>query len=783
MQKLLLITIALLWFQGVTAQTTGSLRGRVINENKEPIPFATVLLKSSNYGTATDERGNFRIAAPAGKYKLSVSGIGFSPVVQPIVISEGAMLDLGTIELLASEEELNEVTIHAIRNGYKVDNPSPSLRLNEPLVQVPQNIQVVTAEALADQQVIFVTDGLTRNVSGATQFTQWGNLYAQINMRGSRASAFRNGMNVTSNFGPLTEEMSFVSEIEFVKGPAGFMMSYGEPSGIYNVVTKKPTGQSGGNVGITLGSFDLYRGTLDIEGKLDKKGKLLYRFNAMGQTQNSFQKFRYQDRFSIAPVISYQLDDKTKLSLEYIHQHVTMSNMGDGNVFTTKGYAAYDQSFTVSEPGLDPTTIEDRNITANLQHQINSNWKFTAQLSYFNYSQEGNSLWIRSIDNEDNMLRYASIWDAQSNSTFGQAYLNGKVQTGAISHTILAGLDLGTKEYYADFYSQINLDTPESLFQGASPVYGRPANGLPVFDRSKTLHNRANNTYLNQTFSGVYLQDELGFLKNDLRLTLAGRYTYVYQVTYGSPLEDTKLSPRLGLSYSLDKNTSIYGLYDQSFVPQSGIIEGGESPKPITGNNMELGLKRDFFEGKWSTSLSAYRILKNNQLVSDPDDATGIFSLELGQTRTQGIEFDARGKILPGLVVTANYAYTDSEITEDINPDNIGNGVPGFATHVANTWISYSLTSGALKGLGISMGFMYQGDRHTWRYEVNPEYQLPDYFKLDGGLSWKKNQLELRANVFNILDEYLYMGASYSGFVLYQAEAPRNSRFSVAYSF
>ncbi|KAF5279852.1 hypothetical protein FQR65_LT15214 [Abscondita terminalis] len=68
-------------------------------------------------------------------------------------------------------------------------------------------------------------------------------------MRGSQIQAFRNGMNVVSSFwSPLSEDMSTVERIEFVKGPAGFMMSSGDPAGIYNVVTKKPTAENKGEV-------------------------------------------------------------------------------------------------------------------------------------------------------------------------------------------------------------------------------------------------------------------------------------------------------------------------------------------------------------------------------------------------------------------------------------------------------------------------------------------------------------------------------------------------------
>ena len=117
-------------------------------------------------------------------------------------------------------------------------------------------------------------EGVTRNVSGATKIEHWDN-YARITMRGSNVGAFRNGMNVSTAWGPFTEDMSMVERIEFVKGPAGFMLANGDPSGFYNVVTKKPSGRNKGEVGISLGSFDLYRATADLDGKLIQRWKII----------------------------------------------------------------------------------------------------------------------------------------------------------------------------------------------------------------------------------------------------------------------------------------------------------------------------------------------------------------------------------------------------------------------------------------------------------------------------------------------------------------------------
>ena len=199
-------------------------------------------------------------------------------------------------------------------------------------------------------------------------------------MRGSRVAPFRNGMNVQSTWGPLAEDMSMVERIEFVKGPAGFMMANGEPSGFYNIVTKKPTGVTRGAATLTLGSFDTYRATTDLDGKLSQDGKWLYRLNLMGQMKNSFRDFDYNNRFTIAPVIRYQVSDRTSLTLEYTYQFAQTSPIGTAYVFSPHSYAELPRNFTTSEANLDPTTMKDHSSYLILEHQLSDHWKFTGQL-------------------------------------------------------------------------------------------------------------------------------------------------------------------------------------------------------------------------------------------------------------------------------------------------------------------------------------------------------------------------------------------------------------------
>ncbi len=767
----------------------GTIRGVVKTSDDQPAAGVSIIIKGSPRGATTDELGAFEFRkVKAGDYTLQVSLTGYEAIEQNVTVAAGTSSAV-SVKLDISSKALQEVVVTAAKNPLSSRMPSSSLRLNEPLIEAPQNIQVVSSKALADQQIVSMSDGVIRNVSGAVRYAHWGDLYTNIQMRGSQLTAMRNGMPVaTSYWSPLTEDMAVVDHIEFVKGPAGFLMSVGDPAGVYNVVTKRPTGETKGELSVSAGSWDFYRATADFQGKLDKDGKLLYRLNVAGKQANSFRRFEYNDRYTIAPVLSYKPDDNTTLTVEYLLNHVKSSDVGSYYVFTTKGYGVLPRSFTPLDPGMDPTYITDQSLTLNLTHQFDEHWKFTAQAAYLDYKQKGTSLWATSVS-ADSMIRSVGLWDAASTAKFFQAYLNGHFSTGAVQHRTMIGFDANVKEYLADFYQARDLDLPDAQFVFSNPDYGAPSNGYPVWDRSKSLAQRAGPYGTqSQTYTGIYLQDELGFFDNKLRLTLAGRYSYVKTNDYGSAADAKQFTPRAGLSYSVDKETSVYALFDQAFTPQSGVRRDSGTIKPLTGSNIELGVKREFAGGKWTATADVYRIIRNNGNTTDPSDPQGRYVIQLGQTRSEGIEFDLRGEVARGLTVTANYAYTNAYITKTdsslVQKATIGQKVPGYATHTANGWITYQFQTGLLKGLGLSGGITCMAGRQNWEYSAaSAKKMLSDYTRIDAGISYETGHYQFNLNMFNVADAYLYSGSGYSNYYYYQAEAPRNLRFSIAYRF
>ena len=781
--KQLLVLILLAGFIGAKAQT-GTIKGTVKTSDDKPAAYVNVGLKGTNKGTATNEDGVYEITGvKAGSYTLKASYIGLTTKEISIDIKAGETKVVPVITLEENHEQLQEIVVEGNRfDDYLVNRPSNSLRIKKPLIEMSQNIQVISKEVIDDQQSVDMLESVSRNVSGVQMIEHWGN-FARINMRGFKLPAFRNGMNVEMPWGPLTEDMAIVERVEFVKGPAGFMLSAGEPGGFYNVVTKKPVRNHKNEVSLMTGSFNTLRSTADIGGKIGEGGKLLYRFNLMGSLRGAHRAYEFNNRYTLAPSLKYNFDEKTSVTAEYIHQYSQMSVVGAAYVFSPNGFGDLPRDFTTAEPNIDPSNIREHNLFLNLNHKINKDWEVTTQLGYLHYQQIGSSLWPESMDSAGNMIRGIGVWDALNESKLGQVFVNGNVTTGPVHHNILAGIDMGQKDYFADWFQGGPLagNVPFNIYD---PEYGVSSDSIPVPNRTKSIRKRAVGSYpaiVGQRYSAFYAQDMLEFFDNRVRLTLAGRYTLFDGWSYGSTTDDGVFTPRVGLSVSVDKNTSVYGLIDQSFLPQGGADISGKPFDPIEAKDIEGGVKRNWFEGSWSSTLSFFRITKENLLTANPENP--LFSIQLGEVVSKGFEFDIQGEVVKGLDIILNYANTNVEVTKDTDEDKVGMRVAGHSRHITNGWFRYQPHYKFMKGFGISLGFQYQADRSSWNWGADNESALPDYFRLDGALSWQNEKLDIGLNINNLLNDYLYSGSAYATYYYWQTEPGTNFRLNLKYRF
>lgn len=793
----LLCTVSFSFTASAVTEPLSAIKGIIVTSDGEPAAYVAVQIKEKNRGTLTNEKGEFVFKKlPPGRYTLQVMLIGYKTMSQEVEVTEDQIIQV-KLELEATDKQLKEVIINGTRNRYKNDSLSGSLRLRTPILEVPQNIQVISANVIADQQVFDVVDGVTRNVSGATRVGHWDNQYANIRMRGSKIPAFRNGMNIEASWGPTAEDAAMIDRIEFVKGPAGFMLAGGEPGGFYNVVTKKPTGITKGAATVSMGSFSTYRAALDFDGKLSKDGKLLYRLNIAGQQKDYYTKYNYNNRYLFAPVLKYLVDDRTSVTLEYTYQ--TSKYLANGNyVFSKRKLLDENISndFFYGDPSMEPGKLKDHSAYLYFDHKMNDRWEAHAQVAYFNFSMVANSTWANSIEENGDMQRSFSVADEVGENRFAQASVSGEEYTGSVRHRILAGVDMGNKKFWGDFRTLGTLQFGEGkVFNVYNPIYSLPFGAMPAIDRSQSVKTRAGGSnYVSAVnYTSAYIQDELGFFNNKLRLSLAGRFTHSETVgkTKGAEIKDNVFTPRVGLSYSIDKSTTVYGLFDQSFVPVPGADSSQNAFKPIKGVDVEAGVKKEWFDGKWVASATVYRIARQNSLVNlgIKDSRGADVQEQLGETVTKGVEVDINGEVLPGLNATLNYAYTDSKISKEApnaTTKTVGNITPNTATHITNAWLNYRVGKGFLNGFGVTGGIQWMADRYVGN--ATKVFSIPNYFRTDAGVSYLKGKYSVSLLVNNLLnDQQLLTAASIpttaTGFYNYIVEARRNFRMTIGYRF
>lgn len=741
----------------------GSLTGVVHNQRGEPLSSANIALKGAALGTRSDDHGRFTIQnIPVGAYILTISMVGNETHEQAIAINSDEVLNLPAIVLAEKQQQLSEVVVSGLREAtYVATKPSESLRITADLIEVPQNINVATRQTLKDMgmlskgEIARVSSGLTRSYGGLTDMT--------LQIRGTDATygTYRNGIG-----GPIwwnaQEDANMIERIEFVKGPAGFMLANSEPGGLVNTVTKQPTHASVSEISFGVGSFNMMRTAIDLGGEFRKGGKLLYRFNAGAQKNNEYYHFGAFNRLFVAPALTYEFSDKTSLTVEYNYVQAQTQENTHSSISVNGDFWAIPMDLAINDPNNKIFRGADSYSRMHLRHKLNNNWTFNAQGGYMTTDWSGTTLYLEGISaGKDTLDRALSMNDWWGKLINTQLFLDGKFNTGQrVEHKVLIGIDFGDGSEgstYGGTWGENKF--PLSL---ENPTYYLPKDSLRF--TGETFSWSSSNRWM-----ALYLQDHIK-LFDKLVVTLAGRLTVLTTgQDWNSPPDDpeyeitnTKFTPRLGLTYLFSDAMSVYALHDESFLPQRGAIFGGGRLPVLTGSNNEIGIKTMLLQKQLFVNASVYDIRKND--VGTTDQLHPGFYLKTGQVRSTGFDFDVMGKVTPELVVTANYSYVNARITKDDDETLVGLRNNGTAAHLANAWMKYTIGKGILQGLGFGAGMQYTGERSGvwpgWNSASGNMY-VPANTLFDASLSYTTDRFSVIFNIYNLTNVKYAANGSY----------------------
>ncbi|MEO6681850.1 MAG: TonB-dependent receptor [Ginsengibacter sp.] len=746
----------------------GRVRGSVSTNDGQPVAWVTVLVKNSGIATITDENGSFSLKnLKPGEYTLVVSYSGFQSAEKTVTVQDDGIA-IAEFVIGKTAKTLQEIVL----DGRKSMNKQPATIGKLPVspMDLPQSFSLIDQSTLNNQQAQKLSDAI-KNVNGVylsatragTQETFFGRGY-----RLSGDNFFKNGTRINSAVFP---EMSSLEKVEILKGGAAILYGEVAPGGIINMVTKKPKFDFGGEVSMRAGSYSLYKPSIDVYGPASKK--LAVRVNGSFEDAGSFRDEVHSQKLYINPSALYKVSDKTELLFQAdFLEHNFTPDFGLGSLNNTQ-ISDLPRS-TFQGVSWQYNKIKQSTVSMILNHKFNNDWSLDATAAYQDFNRDYYSIERIQAKANGDWTRPLNKIQSEENALSGQVNLKGKIKTGGVRHTLLAGVD-------ADRYLTTNytFDNPKTY------------DVINILDHSKftprtdiPLANAITRASLPVNRVGVYIQDLIS-ISNKIKVLAGVRWsgnisensttTYLTKDSSSVAAGNTQFafSPRFGIVYKAFANTAFFTSYSNSFSPNTrGTDVFGNPLDASIIDQYELGMKNDLLNGVLSINLTAYRIINNNLAQTAQFEKDGVtqnsnpnFKELVGQTTSDGFELDITGRPLKGLDLIAGYSYNNMRYTK--TPDTKGSYVEGerlvgTPAHTANGSLFYSF-SNKLKGLKLGASVFYTGDRNAgWNNTIE---QAQNYSRLipvkgfttmdiSAGYSFKK--ISILAKVSNITNTYNY---------------------------
>jgi catecholate siderophore receptor len=279
----------------------------------------------------------------------------------------------------------------------------------------------------------------------------------------------------------------------------------------------------------------------------------------------------------------------------------------------------------------------------------------------------------------------------------------------------------------------------------------------------------------------AYVQDQIGFGEHiDLVVGLRyDRFEIEGADLIGTPRPfartDERVSPRIGVIIKPQDNISLYTSYSQSFLPRSGdqfltlsTVQQNLAPERFT--NYEVGAKWDI-RPDLNVTLAVFRLDRTNATTPDPDNV--LTTINIGETRTEGVELGLAGRITPQWQISGGYTYQDARLG--------GNDAVRLAQvpeHQFALWNRYDVT----RKFGLGLGVVHQSSQFAAIRTAPTTTRLPAFTRADAAVFFKaSDRIEFQLNVENLFDESYFSDAHNNNNI--STGAPINARLTARVAF
>ncbi|MEC5127406.1 TonB-dependent siderophore receptor [Verrucomicrobiales bacterium BCK34] len=665
-----------------------------------------------------------------------------------------------------------------------------SPKFTQPLLDTPQSVQVISSELMQQQGATSLRDAL-RNVSGITMQAGEGGAPPgdNLSIRGfsARSDFYVDGIR---DLGAYSRDPFNLEQVEVVKGPSSASSGRGSTGGSINLVSKMAKLDDFANTDLSVGTDDLYRGTIDINSRIKGIEGSALRVNVMGHengvpgrdaarnsrwgiagslafglgenvTSEPSPKSSYFDKNGYggkAPVTSYIPND-TRLYLNFFHmEEDNLPDFGVPWISDTATDPRLVPYINSSHPDVfdnfygsrtrDLEEISSTMFTVRFEHDFSDSfgvrnqtrYGVTDRLSLLTSPRFDSTAFPATVRRSDRKDR-----DEVTSIFANQTDFTAAFDTGSLHHDAVLGFEFIHEEY--DRYGRDS--DPGIITDYFNPTPGDAISSRFVRNGDET-HGSAD-TLAAYAFDTVEVNDWL-------ELTGGIRYERFETDTIGtgSPYRsrvDEMVSGRAGIVVKPAENGSVYFSWGTSFNPSGEFLtltEDGRSPgnfdvDPEKNETFELGTKWDLLENRLSLTAAIFQTEKTNARDIDPADPT-VYTLT-GEQQVQGFELGLSGAITDWWSIYASYTHLDGEVTKAFDPTLVGSRLNNTPEDTFSLWSQVELENGLFFGAGP----VFIGDRIN---SVGSERIAPAYWTWDASIGYHVNEnLTLQVNGRNLSDE------------------------------
>ncbi|MFV3307281.1 TonB-dependent receptor [Pseudomonas sp. NY15181] len=688
---------------------------------------------------------------------------------------------------------------------YNVEK-SASKKYTAPLLDTPRSVTVVPQQVIKDTGALTLQDAL-RTVPGITFGAgEGGNPTGDrpfIRGFDAQSDTYVDGVRDT---GAQSREVFNLEQIEVSKGPNSAFGGRGSAGGSLNLISKQAKAGNFTDGSFTYGSDQTRRYTLDTNQEfLD--GNAAFRLNLMTHDQNVAGRQAVDaSRWGIAPSLSFGLNGPTRLTVS--HYHLESDDTPDSGIPYAKSAdrSKHNPDKPVNVDRDNYYGLEDRDFsksrvdtsTITFEHDFNDN------LSLRNTTRYGTShqdyIMTQPDDSQGN-VNNGTVWRRNNNristttTATNQTDLFGEFYLAGFKNSFTTGLEFSREDSKRDGYT-VDTNTGLNTNKCRPGIVGAPSgynctslenpNPHDPWNGSITRNYKPMNTV--GTTQAIYGFDTLD-LNEQWQINFGARFDSFqttaknHGVSPTTKFEDNSnfWNWQAGVVYKPAPNGSIYASYATSATPPGAMLDNGNTSnavdafsvknnlEPEETTNYEIGTKWNFLDERLELTGAIFRTDKDNaKILVAPQTYDNA-----GQSRVDGLELTASGKLTDKWKVFAGYSYLDSElvkagktgrngnITANV-PSNDGNEMPNTPKNSFSLWTTYDVLPNATLGGGTFYVDKVYGDVANTMY-------VPDYWRYDAMAAYKLSKnVDFQLNVQNVFDKK-YFDKAYASHYATQA--------------